>query len=238
MKCLLFFMVKLQNQYTSMNKYILLLIPLFSFCSSPKVSEDCRIISLDKQKIIITKPYDYENYHIEIYPEIILRDEKIDTFNLYIFFPYDSLVIMPERFISMPQIEKVLKEWYVFGRKTQEEKDKRRSYFFAGKEEKKHHKKEMLSKSLGNVIVIKNHRRWKYQPNLSFLNGNKDIIYRKGNFRELGNAVFSLPGWLKMSCNGELNVGDTLEISTLYNFITIPIDTCCQFTGDNHDTHD
>lgn len=137
----------------------------------------------------------------------------------------------------MPQIEKVLKKWYIFGGKTQEEEDKRRSYFFAGKEEKKHHKKEMLSKSLGNVIVIKNHR-WRYQPNLSFLNGNKDIIYRKGNFRELGNAVFSLPGWLKMSCNGELNVGDTLEISTLYNFITIPIDTCCQFTGDNHDTHD
>jgi len=80
-------MVKLQNQYTSMNKYILLLIPLFSFCSSPKVSEDCRIISLDKQKIIITKPYDYEDYHIEIYPEIILRDEKIDTFNLYFFSP-------------------------------------------------------------------------------------------------------------------------------------------------------
>jgi len=43
---------------------------------------------------------------------------------------------MPERFISMPQIEKELKEWYIFGRKTQEEKDKRRSYFFAGKEEK------------------------------------------------------------------------------------------------------
>ena len=224
-----------------MNKpffYLLLLIPLLSFYTFIGDNQDNHIIPLDTEKIIVTKTYEYNNYNIDIYPIILLNQGKIASFQLYLYFPYDSTIIMPdvpEKLISIPQFKEIRRKQLQDGWRNARLEDLSiyQLHAISTKEELRHMKKEMYARCLLYMEITKNHQHIERGDpcyKIKYLNCRKDKIMttQKTIFRDINDncdSLFSLPGWLKILYAGELNIGDTLEIRTLYNYMLIPIDT-------------
>lgn len=185
------------------NYYLLLFIPLFSFCSPPKESQNYRIVPLDREKMVIAKEYNYRNYDISVYPELIMKGKRIVKSNIYMHFPYDSTFIYPASpkhpaayFCKYYDVQVSLNNHAVGCYHT------KIKCFCEEKYNTESEKAEYYEKL--------NRYSYYLQP------------------KWMGRCFYPipLPMWIKITVKKKINIGDTLEIKNLYNCISIPIDTC------------